>query len=161
MVDGMKLEVELDAYPGKRFSASVTRLYPYLDNRTRTRIAEITLTDPPRLLPGMFARAYLARSTVADAITAPAYCLAIAPGGGFVAFIVQDGKAIRRKVETGVEVNGRTHILSGLETGDKLIVAGYERLKDGAPVQLPESGGAKKPGETAKPATAPAKSSVQ
>lgn len=152
---GMKAQVELDAYPGKRFSASVSRLYPYLDSRTRTRIAEITVTDAPKLLPGMFARAHLVRETLADAITVPAYSLVAAPGGGFAAFVVKDGKAVRRKVETGIEVDGRVRIVRGLAAGDKLIVAGQEKLEDGAAVKAVEVDG-KKAGAVAKSEAKPA-----
>ncbi|BCB27338.1 RND transporter [Sulfurimicrobium lacus] len=149
---GMKAQVELDAYSGKRFAASITRLYPYLDTRTHTRTAEVTIADAPKLLPGMFARAYLVKETIADAITVPAYSLVAVPGGGFAAFVVKDGKAVRRKVETGIEVDGRVRIVSGLDAGDKLIVAGQEKLKDGAAVKLPDTG-AKKAGDAAKTST--------
>ena len=152
---GMQAEVRLDAYPGKTYGGSITRLYPYLDSRTRTRITEITLTDPPVLLPSMFARANLVKETIADAITVPVYSLVAAPGGGFAAFVVQEGKAVRRKVETGIEVEGRMRVLDGLEAGDKLIIAGQEKLKDGAAVKAVEVDGKKVGGEGAKPQAEP------
>ena len=152
---GMKAMVELDAYPGRRFAGSVTGLYPYLDPHTRTRTAEITLADAPLLLPGMFARVDLVRETVADAMMAPAYSLVAAPGSGFTAFVVQDGQAVRRQVETGVEVDGRVRIVAGLEEGDRLIVAGQENLKDGAAVKVVEVDGKKTGGDGAKPEAQP------
>ncbi|PIX96924.1 MAG: hypothetical protein COZ24_07985 [Hydrogenophilales bacterium CG_4_10_14_3_um_filter_63_21] len=153
---GMQVEVELDAYPGKRFAARITRLYPYLDLRTRTRVAEITLVGAPRLLPGMFARAHLVKETIADAITVPAYSLVPETGGGYAAFVVQDGKAERRKLDTGIEVAGRVRIVNGLKTGDKLIIAGQEKLKDGAAVKAVEVDGKKVEAAMAKPAAEPA-----
>lgn len=155
---GMKAHVELDAYPEKRFSGQVTRLYPYLDPKTRTRLAEITLTDGPKLLPGMFARTFLVRETIPDAITIPANSLLTNPGGGFAAFVVQDGKAVRRTLETGAELDGRVRILAGLNDGDKLIVAGQEKLKDGAAVKPPQAGtkkGAKTDTSAAQTGTSP------
>lgn len=136
VAQGAKVAVELDAYPEKRFAGRVVRLYPYLDTRTRTRIVEVSLTDVPTLLPGMFARVNLEQSTIPDAITVPAYSVLAAPGGKSIAFVVQDGKAVRRAVETGVEKDGRVRIVSGLEACDKLIVAGHEKLKDGASVKV-------------------------
>ena len=143
VAEGTKVKAELDAYPGKDYSGRVVRLYPYLDPKTRTRIIEIALADGPKLLPGMFARVDLEQSSIANAITVPAYSLLSAPGGGFSAFVMADGKAARRKVETGIEVDGRIRVLSGLEAGDKLIVAGHEKLKEGAPVKFSGGGGAK------------------
>ena len=144
IAQGTKVSVGLDAYPEKHFSGRVVRLYPYLDPRTRTRIVEVSLVDSLKLLPGMFARVDLEQSTIPDAITVPVYSLLSAPGGEFAAFVMEDGKAVRRKVKTGIEVDGRVRVVSGLEAGDKLIVAGHEKLKNGASVKLPEGGGAKK-----------------
>ena len=155
---GMPAEVALDAYPGQRFAATITRLYPYLDSRTRSRVAEITLTSSPQLLPGMFARVQVVRETIADAIAVPAYSL-VTVSGGAAAFIMQDGKAVRRKLEIGSEVNGRVRVVSGLAPGDKLIVAGQEKLKDGAAVKAVEADGKKiddGPKPEAIPAPAPA-----
>ncbi len=164
LINGMKVDVELDAYPGKRYGGAVARLYPYLEPRTRTRTAEIALTDSLRLLPGMFARAFLVQSTVADAITVPAQSLLAAPGGGAAVFLMHEGKAVRRKVETGVEVNGRVRILAGVDAGEALIVAGQENLKEGAAVRVIQAG-TKKTGDAGKPPTsaepsAPAKAGV-
>lgn len=135
---GMKAQVELDAYPDQRFPGTVTRLYPTLDPRTRTRTAEITLRDVPRLLPGMFARVFLIQKTIPAAVTVPAYSLVAAPGGGFALFVAKDGKAQRRTVEKGIEQDGRVQIVKGLQDGEKLIVGGHERLKDGAAIKGPE-----------------------
>jgi membrane fusion protein (multidrug efflux system) len=135
LVLGMAASVALDAWPQQTFAARVTRLYPTLDARTHSRLAELTLVNPPLLLPGMFARVQVVRETLPNAITVPAYSLVAAPGGGTAVFVVQNGKAQRRKVTTGVEVEGRTLVTAGLKTGDILIVAGQEALKDGAAVK--------------------------
>ena len=133
---GMPARVALDAWPQQIFAARVTRLYPTLDTRTHSRLAELTLEDPPPLLlPSMFARVEVVRETLPNAITVPSYSLLALPGGGMAVFVVQDGVAARRKVTTGVEVEGRTLVTAGLKAGESLIVAGQETLKDGAPVK--------------------------
>jgi hypothetical protein len=96
-----------------------------------------------------------------DAITVPAHSLVAMPGGGKAVFVMQEGKAVRSKVETGVEVDGRVRILSGLAAGDALIVGGHENLKEGAAVQVaksPAPAGEKKPAEAATPAAKAEKS---
>jgi membrane fusion protein (multidrug efflux system) len=155
---GMAAQVALDAWPQQRFAARVTRLYPTLDARTHSRLAELTLVNPPLLLPGMFARVQVVRETLPNAITVPAYSLLAAPGGGASVFVVQDGKAQRRKVTTGVEVEGRTLVTAGLKAGDTLIVAGQEALKDGAAVKAIAP--AAKPASAASIASAPASASA-
>lgn len=136
VAQGMTARIELDAYPGESFAGVLTRLYPTLDPQTRTRTAELALTEPPELLPGMFARISLVRSTIVDAMTVPAHCLVTLPGGGTAVYAAQDGKAVRRLVETGIEINGRVLIVTGLQAGDEVIVAGHEKLKDGALVRV-------------------------
>jgi RND family efflux transporter MFP subunit len=155
---GMPAQAALDAWPQQRFAAHVTRLYPTLDARTHSRLAELTLVNPPLLLPGMFARVQVVRETLPNAITVPAYSLLAAPGGGASVFVVQDGKAQRRTVTTGVEVEGRTLVTAGLKAGDMLIVAGQEALKDGAAVKAIAP--AAKPASAASIASAPASASA-
>jgi len=154
----MPARVALDAWPQQTFAARVTRLYPTLDARTHSRLAELTLVEPPLLLPGMFARVQVVRETLPNAITVPSYSLLTLPGGGTAVFVVQDGLAVRRKVTTGVEVDGRTLVTVGLKAGESLVVAGQETLKDGAPVKaIAPAGkaGAEGPGKAASAASAP------
>lgn len=151
VAQGMKAGIDLDAYPDKRFSGVVVRLYPTLDPRTRTRTAEIAIEDPPVLLPGMFSRVSVVRSTVPDAITVPAHSLLVVPGGNPAVFVLREGKAVLRKVETGAEVEGRVRIVKGLAAGEQIIVAGHEKLKDGMAVRTAEApagkpGGSNSPG---------------
>ena len=93
----MPVQVQLDAHPGKNFQGTVSRIFPQLDDRTRTRNVEATLSEPVALLPGMFARIRVVLVSIPDAVTAPAYSLVATPNGGHSAFVVEDGKAVRRK----------------------------------------------------------------
>lgn len=133
---GMPAEVTLDAYPQQTMAAKISRLYPTLDPRTHTRLAELTLLNPPLLLTGMFVRVTLITRTLPDALSVPSYALLSATGGKQAVMLMQDGKAVRQVVKTGIEVAGRTQILSGLQANDTVITAGHETLKDGAAVKL-------------------------
>jgi len=148
---GMAARAQLDAMPGKPHSAEISRVYPSLDPRTRTRTIELTLKEKIELAPGMFGRVSVILESVPDAITIPAQAVIVTPAGGRVAFAAADGKAAQRKVQTGIEEGGRIQILSGLEPGEKVIISGQEKLKDGAEIRLPAppaDGKAKgKPGE--------------
>ncbi len=134
---GMKGQVRLDALPGKTLPASVTRVFPQLDPRMRTRTIELTTKDNGALAPGMFGRVRLILESVPDAVTVPVHAVIVSPTGARMAFVAADGKAVQRKVQTGIEEGGRIQILSGLKPGEKVIVSGQERLKDGAEIRLP------------------------
>jgi membrane fusion protein (multidrug efflux system) len=121
----------------------IGRVYPYLDPRLRTRPVEISLDKAIPLLPGMFARLQVALSSIDSAVTVPVEALVTKPKG-LVVFVVEDGKAIARLVETGIEAGNRLQIIAGIQPGDKVIVAGNEKLKDGVAVNL---AGDEKPGK--------------
>jgi membrane fusion protein (multidrug efflux system) len=132
---GMRVDVILDAYPGDVMQGRIERVYPYLDPRLRTRTMEITLEKPIDLLPGMFARLNVLLKNIDDAVIVPLEALVTTPKGQVV-FVVEDGKAIARAVKTGIEADNRIQLVSGVQPGDKVIVAGNEKLKSGVEVSL-------------------------
>jgi multidrug efflux pump subunit AcrA (membrane-fusion protein) len=73
---------------------------------------------------------------VADATVVPREAVIVTPNGERIAFVLKDGKALRRKLETGIEGEGRVQIISGLQPGEKVIVAGNEKLRDGMEVKV-------------------------
>lgn len=132
----MEVSVKLDAYGGKSFQAKVVRVYPELDRRMRTRIAEIEIVDDTRLVPGMFARLGLKLKAEQDAVVVPSEAVVVTPKGVRVAYVIEDSTAVQRKVITGIESAGRVQIVSGVQPGEQIVVAGNEKLKDGLEVRL-------------------------
>ena len=70
--EGTPAEVEVDAYPGEKFTGTVSRVAPVFDPATRTAEMEIEVPNPGyRLKPGMYARVNLTVDTRTDALTVP------------------------------------------------------------------------------------------
>jgi membrane fusion protein (multidrug efflux system) len=138
---GMPVQVHLDAHPEKDLQGKISRVYPDLDTKSRTRTVEAVLDYPIALIPGMFARLKLPLQTVADATVVPREAVLVTPGGERIAFVIRDGKALRRKLETGIEGEGRVQITTGLQPGEKVVVAGNEKLRDGMEVKAQGGGG--------------------
>ncbi len=134
---GMRCQLSLDAYRDDALQGRIERVYPHLDSRLRTRTIEISLDKPVPLLPGMFARLKMETGRMEDAVAAPMQAVIVSPKGARTVFVAADGKARQREVQTGIEEKGRVQILSGLTPGEKVIVAGQEKLKDGAAIRLP------------------------
>lgn len=139
VVAGMRVDVRLDAYFDDVFQGRVERIYPYLDSRLRTRTVEIALDKSVNLLPGMFARLTLSLTNAKEVVIVPLEALVSTPKGQVV-FVFEDGKATARMVKTGIEAGNRIEIISGIQPGDKVIVAGNEKLKNGADVRLAGEG---------------------
>jgi RND family efflux transporter MFP subunit len=69
---GTPAEVEVDAFPGEKFSGKVSRVAPVFDPATRTAEMEIEVPNPGfRLKPGMYARVQLTIGTKPNALTVP------------------------------------------------------------------------------------------
>jgi len=98
----------------------------------------------------MFARLRVLLETAEEAVVVPLEAVVTTPGGKAV-YVVEDGKAVRRRVQTGIEDGNRIQIVAGVRPGDQVIVAGNENLRDGAAVSL---SGAKKAGDARNPDTA-------
>jgi multidrug efflux pump subunit AcrA (membrane-fusion protein) len=93
--------------------------------------------------------------TEKDTVVVPSEAVIVTPKGFRVAYVVQDGKAVQRKISTGIEGGGKVQVLSGIKPGEQLVVAGNEKLKDGVEVRLPgdPKPGSEKPKSKGSPGT--------
>ncbi len=91
-----------------------------------------------KLWPGEFLRVNLQLDTRRNAVTVPSRAVLLGPDGSFVYVVGDDMTARIRLVNTDVEHEGTTVIVKGLNAGEKVVLEGHVRLKDGMPVRLPE-----------------------
>jgi len=131
---GSSAEVQLDAYPSKTFSAKIERIYPRLESGSRTRLVELRITEPVDLMPRMFARVSVTGRIIENAVVVPGKAITATPRGEQQVFVVQQGKAVKRTVQTGLEQDGRVQILSGIKAGEAVIIEGNLNLKQGTTV---------------------------
>ena len=110
-------------------------LEPNVDSETRSLRARASCDNPEgELLPGAFADVELAINQIDDALTVPA--IAVIPElGSKKVFVVEDGKAVPRLVETGVRTATEVQITRGLAAGDRVIVSAIQQLRSGLPVR--------------------------
>lgn len=141
---GEAAHVSLDAFPGRVLEGRIRRVFPSADPNTRLVPVEVALdTGAGRLVrPGFLARIRFDLAERADVVMVPGGAVVGAAGAQSV-FVVQEGRAVRRSVETGLTSEGRVEILSGLTAGEVVVVTGNNGLRDGAEVRImagPESG---------------------
>jgi len=143
---GQRVEVTTDAFPGRKFIATVTTIDPQIRADTRTMTVQATLPNPDEvLLPGLFANAAVVLPEEPDRVVLPETAIDYTLYGDSVYVIRADGadangkpitKAIRTAVKTGPRWDGKVAILSGVSPGDQVVAAGQIKLQDGAPVTV-------------------------
>lgn len=129
-------QVRFDALPGRSFAARIARLYPELDRRLRTRTAEIVVESPPPLAPGMFARVSLILEVARDVVVVPATAVVTTSKQEQALFVVEGEVARLRVGKVGIEDGARVQVLSGVAAGERVVVGGQQKLKDGARVRI-------------------------
>jgi len=123
-----------------------------VDPTTGSYILRIVFPNPRRiLLPGMYVRAILEEGVNERAILAPQQGVGRNPKGEPVSLIVDaEGRVQQRMLTLDRTVGDKWLVSSGLESGDRLIVEGSQKVKPGVSVKaVPFS-------ETQSPAAPPA-----
>jgi multidrug efflux system membrane fusion protein len=99
------------------------------------------------LFPQQFVNARLTVDTMKDAVVAPNAAIQQGAQGPFV-YIVNDDTVSVRQIKTGPVDGQRTAILSGLKAGERVVIDGVDRLRDGAKVAVRNGPAAGAPGAT-------------
>ena len=89
------------------------------------------------LFPQQFVNARLLVDTHVKAVTVPNAALQTGAPGTFVYVVNNEGTVRVRKVKTGAASATLTEITDGLAIGDRVVVDGTDRLRDGARVFVP------------------------
>ncbi len=156
---GQQAQVDMDALPGRKFTAVIQAIDPLLDANGRSVGVRACIDNRQnQLRPGMFARVNTVFSEREKAVVVPEE--AIVPQGGkqFVIKLLdgadkgteKETKITQRvEVKVGIRRPGKVEILEGLAEGDEVVTAGQQRVqKDGTSVKVVELGkpGGKPPG---------------
>lgn len=136
---GQPCEIQLDAFPDRRFAGEVSRLVPTVDRSKATVMAKVRfLALDGHILPEMSAKvAFLSRkATAADEKPLPALdpAAVVERDGRKVVFLVADGKAKAVAIQPGEKL-GDLLAVSGVKAGDKVILNPAPGLKDGDAVK--------------------------
>lgn len=133
---GLKLAVEVAAYPGEVFDGLVASVDTRIDPATRavTVRAELQNKDG-RLRPGMLMSVSLLVSERL-ALSVPESALIAQGDRRFVFRIDAETKAQRVEVKTGLVQPGQVEILEGLAEGDRIVTQGTNKVIPGQAVLI-------------------------
>jgi RND family efflux transporter MFP subunit len=111
---GQKVLVTMDSYNGQVMEALVNRIYPIMNERTRTFIVEAQFVQPPKkLFPNLSAEANIIIQNKKHVITIPNNYII----DGKYVWIDEDEK---REIKTGLKDYQKTEILEGLKENETI-----------------------------------------
>lgn len=154
---GSAATVTFEAYPGERWTGTVTYLYPTVDPATRTARVRVALRNPSgRLKPGMYATVRLPGTRRQDVVSIPRTAL-LASGARSLVFVRrEDGQLEPREVTVGLTSVDRVEVLRGLVAGDTVVASATFLVDAESNLRAALGAMANVPGkETGTPADAP------
>ncbi|MDD5449499.1 MAG: efflux RND transporter periplasmic adaptor subunit [Candidatus Omnitrophica bacterium] len=132
---GQTATISVDAYPGKEFKGTVTKISPVLDLTTRSAPIEILVDNSEhRLQSGMFAKASLVIQEHKDVPVVLKEAVIGRVPNTYV-YTVENNKASLKQVTTGIRQGPFTEITAGLKGGEAVVIMGQQRLRDGSSVE--------------------------
>lgn len=141
---GQRLEFTTTAVPGRTFAGTVMFINPAVDESSRAAkvIAEVANADGA-LRGGLFVQGRILTLVRTGVLQAPRGALLNWNVGECTAdvFVVRDGKAEKRAVQTGVSGGAAVEITSGLNPGEQIVERGGFALRDGDRVTVASTQG--------------------
>lgn len=93
---------------------------------------------PPELLPGLFARLRMPIRKRADALLVSERAVGSDQQGSYVLVVDDENRVVKQPVSRGQVINGLVVIEEGVRPGDRVIVTGVQRAREGAQVNPTE-----------------------
>lgn len=122
---GATVNVNATAWPGIGFKGRVIGLLPDIKEQTRTLTARIEVPNrQDKLLPGMYVAIKLTDTGSETQLVVPSEAVIMTGERSAVIVTHEGGKFEVMDVRTGVESQGYTAVLSGLEDGQSVVLSG-------------------------------------
>ena len=136
---GLPLVVDLPDMPGKKLKGTLSFVDNTVDAATgMIRLKGLFENRDLLLWPGQFVNMSVTLDTVPDAVVVPVEAVQTGQKGAYVYVVKPDLTVEYREVVKGLEVNGEIQIKDGLKQGEKVVTDGFQKITQGAKVELKE-----------------------
>jgi multidrug efflux pump subunit AcrA (membrane-fusion protein) len=133
---GSPMVLNVDAYPDRTFTGSLTRISPSVNTQTRAFSFEGRVPNGEALLkPGTFVRVHIETSREEKIVTVPYSSLQYRYGVNRVFVVTGDTLAVH-ELKVGDRLGERMEVLSGVKAGDQIVASDIEKLTDGMKVNV-------------------------
>jgi membrane fusion protein (multidrug efflux system) len=135
---GLSGEINVVAYPDRKFYGEVTKLSPVVNQISRTQEVRLRIANQNHTLkPGMFGDVRILIRQKLDTVIVPLQAV-IDRDGKNVVFVVNEGKAQEIEPVLGIREGERISIEKGITEGDMVIVIGQQNVNTGDKVNITE-----------------------
>jgi multidrug efflux pump subunit AcrA (membrane-fusion protein) len=134
------VEVDFNALDHK-LEGKIVNISPALNQENLGFPVEIKVDNSSNLIKaGMYAEVKIETGYSAGKVVVPKQALIQEDGKSYL-YIVENNKAVKKEVSTGLTTTEDVEILSGIEAGDKVITVGSEQVTAGYEVRIVGGGG--------------------
>jgi RND family efflux transporter MFP subunit len=133
---GRGVDISLAADSSYRFAGTIHQISPVVDTATGTVKVTVEAIEPPsQARPGAFVSIDIIREHRSATVLVPRESVIRELRTAHV-FVVEDDEAVKREVTLGLEEGHAIEALSGVEVGQRVIVAGHGSLKPGTKIKV-------------------------
>lgn len=133
---GLNVKAQTAAFGDRSFDGELAAIGAEIDPVSRAADVFARVENPDGLLrPGMFVNITLVTGVDESAVLVPESALVI-EGNRIEAFVIEDGKATRRRVRLASRMSGLVEIAEGIEAGEVVVTSGVQKLREGTPVSV-------------------------
>lgn len=120
------------------YRGKVVAIEPRIERTTRTLLLRAQAPNPGQaIIPGAFAEIQFQLREIPDAIMVPSEAVIPELGGNSI-FVLRDGVASRKSIQTGTRTETLVQVTDGLVAGDTILTTGILQLREGMPVRVTE-----------------------
>jgi membrane fusion protein (multidrug efflux system) len=132
--EGLALGARTAAHPDRELPGRVLTIDSRIDPTTRSVTVRALVPNTAALLrPGMLVNVALAGDAY-EALVIPEQALVPEQSRQFV-FVIEGGKVAKREVQIGRREPGKVEIVGGLRQGERIVVEGTQKVRDGGAVR--------------------------
>jgi len=132
---GTTITVQIDALGNTTYPATISRIYPTIDNNSNQGVFEILIDNPPtNAQPGQLSHVVINNETT-PRLNIPLIALKHNINGAYV-YKVDNNKVLLTAVKTGIQIGNKVEIINGLSEHDKVVIKGFVGLSNNKAVKL-------------------------
>ncbi|HEV8204775.1 MAG TPA: efflux RND transporter periplasmic adaptor subunit [Pyrinomonadaceae bacterium] len=132
---GQSVSIATSAWPDKNFAGRVARIAPNVSAQSRTLTVEAEIENSGNALkPGQFATVRILQERAEPAVLVPSRAV-VSEAGVSRVYVIKDGHAEQRLVQTGQTDGDLIEIRSGVAADELVATSNLEQLSDGIAVK--------------------------